>query len=286
MIEPSGRRFFERVVVALDACSLRSTALEVAARLASASNGELVGLFVEDINLINLSSLPFSREISMRSLQTRSLETIEVERQLRQAAGEARRELARIADRMNIAWRFDVVRGEMNRELVSAARKTDLLVLCEDSEVTDQRQADICVEIVVQDVAFVGSVLVGRQVRSGQGGVVALVEANACGDSVILRAAELAMAQDQPLILFVIAQSDEEAEDLKQQSEHALAGVQPVQMRRFSDFDLSILVHNINAVRPSVVIICSADDNVQSQTRIRRLVSQINAPILFLRRDD
>lgn len=286
MTESSDRRFFERVVVALDACSLRSSALEIAARLASASNGELVGLFVEDINLINLSSLPFSREISMRSLQTRSLEPIEIERQFRQSAGEARKELAHIAGRMNVAWRFDVVRGEMNRELVTAARKTDLLVLCEDSEVTDQRQADIGVEIVVQDVAFVGSVLVGRQVRSGQGGIVALVEDNAGGHSVILKAAELALAQDQPLILFAIAQSDEEAEDLKRQSEHAMAGGHPVQMRRFFDFDLSTLVHNINVVWPSVVIICSAHDNVQSQTRIRRLVSQINAPILFLRRDD
>ena len=52
-----------RIVVGLDAGPRDRAALEAAAQLAARMQAELVGLFVEDIDLLHLAGLPFAREV-------------------------------------------------------------------------------------------------------------------------------------------------------------------------------------------------------------------------------
>ena len=62
----------DRVMVALDSTKQSQAALKAAAELAARLNVELIGLFVEDINLLQLASLPFAREIVYGSETKRS----------------------------------------------------------------------------------------------------------------------------------------------------------------------------------------------------------------------
>ena len=52
-----------RILVALDASRHSLAALEAASELAEALKAELVGIFVEDVNLLYLAGLPFAREV-------------------------------------------------------------------------------------------------------------------------------------------------------------------------------------------------------------------------------
>ncbi|HHP7234546.1 MAG TPA: universal stress protein, partial [Desulfobacterales bacterium] len=73
----------ERILVALDASPASVSALQTAVELAARLGARLVGLFVEDMNLLRVTQLPFAREISLFSPWFRRLESGELERQLR-----------------------------------------------------------------------------------------------------------------------------------------------------------------------------------------------------------
>jgi hypothetical protein len=109
-----------RIVLGLDAGTPRRV-LEAAAALAARTGAELVGLFVEDIELLQFAALPFAHEIGGASAARRSLDVASVERSLRALAAEAERMLAGTAGRCDVRWSFRVARGVLVDVLLAAA---------------------------------------------------------------------------------------------------------------------------------------------------------------------
>ncbi len=124
-LEPALRH----ILVALDASSYSLVTLEAAAELAAGLKAELLGLFVEDINLLRLAELPFALEMGGFSTTRRRLDIREVERELRAQASRARRALALAAGRAQVPWSFRVARGVIAAELLTAASEADLVIL-------------------------------------------------------------------------------------------------------------------------------------------------------------
>ena len=69
-----------RILVPLDASENSLTALDTAAELAAVLDAELEGLFVEDINLLQLCDFPFAREVSFLGPSFRRIDRAETER--------------------------------------------------------------------------------------------------------------------------------------------------------------------------------------------------------------
>ncbi|MCX6049060.1 MAG: universal stress protein [Chloroflexi bacterium] len=122
-------RPIRQIVVALDASSSSRGLLEAAAELAACFHTELVGLFIEDANLVNLAGSPFFREVSHFSTRARQLSSEQLERQLRGQANQIRRLLIEIAARRQVPATLRVVRGQVVAELLRAAAETDLIIL-------------------------------------------------------------------------------------------------------------------------------------------------------------
>jgi nucleotide-binding universal stress UspA family protein len=118
-----------RILVALDASPHSQAALEAAAELASGLKAELLGIFVEDINLLKLAGSSFAWETGFFSASRRQLSTLEVERQLRAQASRVRRAIAMAAGYAQVPWSFRVVRGSIAPELLAAATEVDLVIL-------------------------------------------------------------------------------------------------------------------------------------------------------------
>jgi nucleotide-binding universal stress UspA family protein len=116
-----------RILVALDNESTSEAALEGAARLAVNVEAELCGLFIEDIDLLNLAGLPFARETCLSFALSRRLATEDMERALRVQAERARALLEKTALRQSLRWSFRVVRGRVAEELQSASEQADLI---------------------------------------------------------------------------------------------------------------------------------------------------------------
>jgi len=126
--DESQGKTIRRIVVALDASPSSLDALEAAVRLAAHLRAEIEGVFVEDENLHRFAALPFTRVIDPLSARARAYEPADSLRELEIHAARARRALARIAG-AHVAWRFRVLRGDVERMLFAAAREADLLSL-------------------------------------------------------------------------------------------------------------------------------------------------------------
>lgn len=134
-LEPTIRR----ILVALDASPHSQAALEAASELAQALKAELIGIFVEDVNLLHLAGLPFAREVGYPSGIDRPLDSPSMERWLRIQAEQARQALASIATRRQLRWSFRVARGQVAAELLTAALEADLLALGKASWASTRR---------------------------------------------------------------------------------------------------------------------------------------------------
>jgi nucleotide-binding universal stress UspA family protein len=121
-----------RIMVALDASTRGQAALDTAAELARGAH--LLGLFVEDINLLRLAGLPFAREVGRASAAARPLEFAEVERAMRMDAARAQRSIAGAAQRLQLQWSFRVTRGQMIAQVLAEAAQVDMVVLGRASE--------------------------------------------------------------------------------------------------------------------------------------------------------
>jgi hypothetical protein len=118
----------ERVVVPLDAASENRTAIAIAARLAARWKAPLHGIFIEDEDLLRLTSLPFAREVVLGS-GSEKLTTESVEQHLHAAAETARQALADAAARHRITWSFETIRGSAPGTVVAASGH-DFVVAC------------------------------------------------------------------------------------------------------------------------------------------------------------
>jgi len=127
--EKPGPPEIRSIAVGID-CSPHSLAsLKTAADLASRMHAELLGIFVEDINLLRLTELPFCQEIRQYSPAPEKIESTELERMLRSQARQAEASLQREAEIFRVRHSFSVRRGNVPKEVVAAALQADLLVL-------------------------------------------------------------------------------------------------------------------------------------------------------------
>lgn len=122
-------RDIQHILVALDASTHSLAALEAGAKLAADLKGELLGLFVEDINLLRLAELPCAGEVVYASSHARTLDLPRLERALRVQAAEMERALAVAAEATNVHWTFRVCRGQVTNEVLAAAQEADMVVL-------------------------------------------------------------------------------------------------------------------------------------------------------------
>jgi nucleotide-binding universal stress UspA family protein len=129
--EPGRAAEIRRILVALDASPHSLPLLQVAAELASKTEAELLGLFVEDIELLRLADSPYACEILYPSATQTPLSRATMELKLRTLSEIARKALAAAASRAQIQWSFRSVRGEILPEVLAAAGEADLLVISE-----------------------------------------------------------------------------------------------------------------------------------------------------------
>ena len=124
--EPEGSSRLQ-ILVALDTRSDILAAMRSAAALAARMQGELLGLFVEDTDLLRVADLPFAHEIMIWSARERRLTEGDMARSLRALAARAQTELARTAQEARIQWSFRVQRGPRMQLLMEAGGAFDLV---------------------------------------------------------------------------------------------------------------------------------------------------------------
>ncbi|QEA40580.1 hypothetical protein FGL86_16835 [Pistricoccus aurantiacus] len=129
MTTHDNNRLVPRVVVLLNGSRRTQLLLDEAAHLAKREGAELVGLFVEDTELLRAASLPFGGEIGLISGNLRPVAPETLERRLRQQAERLQALLAATADRHALRWRLEINRDRLEAAALAATMADDLLVL-------------------------------------------------------------------------------------------------------------------------------------------------------------
>lgn len=118
-----------RVLVALDASPGSRAAAGAAARVAALLGAELVGLFVEDLDLLRLSSSPLAHRVEVLTSSSRRVERRDLEHEMKVQARRAEQALRRAADRVGIECSFRVSRGPVAERIVAESEASDLVSL-------------------------------------------------------------------------------------------------------------------------------------------------------------
>lgn len=214
MTYASKEPLIHRILVGVDASPQSLIALRIAGDLASKLDAELIGIFVEDVNLLRMAALPFAREIGLFSASLRLLDSPHIERQLRAQARWAHRIMANMAEQANLRWSFRTARGAIPAQLLAAASEADLVVLGR-SGWSGRRYTGSTVRTVVLQAPR-STLILGQRIRAGLP-VVVLYDGSPSSVKA-LEATTLVATYDSNIIVLVIAEDPEKARDLRQES--------------------------------------------------------------------
>lgn len=248
-----------RIVIALDSVSGAQAALEAAARLASACQAELHGLFVEDENLLRLAALPFACEVDYASGESRPVQSVSVERAWQVAAKQFQRTLASFAKRDNLKWTFRTTRGLVDRETLAAASASDVLVISRTQQMMTYQPSQ----------------------RTDRG-VIVICDGQESGLPTLELAISLADAVNQPISVVVTAPTKEEVDAAaakceQRLREHELASV----VRHAVDPSASALCKLVEAQHVRMLVVDSACAWVDDAA-ILRLLKEVNGPLIVV----
>lgn len=166
----------KRVLVALDPAAECLAALETAARLAAQSEAELVGLFVEESELLEAAALPVTRVIRGSDFTLDRLDRSVMEQGLKAWAAQARAHLTAVAERWQVQASFRVARGDLAEALLAEARRCDLLALGTVGRVSQRNRIGTTAQRMARQAPC--SVLVMRRDETPSLPVVVLFEGN------------------------------------------------------------------------------------------------------------
>ena len=103
----------QTVMLAADVSSYSVTTVNLAVEMAASANTELRCLFIEDEDLLQVTGLPCTSEISLTTGRERPTSIDQMQRSLRSVAQQFRKTLQHEAQALQIAWSFDTVRGRV-----------------------------------------------------------------------------------------------------------------------------------------------------------------------------
>jgi nucleotide-binding universal stress UspA family protein len=191
------------IVVLLDTSPASEAALSAAARIARFRGRELVGLFIEERDLIRSAAYPFAREISFLSGTSRPFDSEMLRGRLDWQRRRIERRLAEEAARHNLSWRLLVESGSAVEVLAASGLNAELLLLGKAgwSRGRGGRLGSTA-------TALIGSwsaplVLWEGTPPPGGGAVSALITDNAAAASILAVADTLAAAADRSLHLLL-----------------------------------------------------------------------------------
>jgi nucleotide-binding universal stress UspA family protein len=118
-----------RILLALDTTGDDPAAMERAAALAARLRGELIALYVQDIDLVRLAEHTSVSALSTVTAAPPAFATGHLREALRLQAARLRRELERAAVRRQVKWAFQVRQGRLLAETLNLADDDDLLVI-------------------------------------------------------------------------------------------------------------------------------------------------------------
>jgi nucleotide-binding universal stress UspA family protein len=271
-----------RILVALDAAAHDPALLDAAAALAARLGAELIGLFIEDLDLLRSAELPFVRQVSFLTACAEELDAPTTERELRVMAERAERRLTAAAHQNQVKCSFRVVRGNVARELSAAAEEADLVIVEESARPLSRhlRVPAPCRDATLQ---VSRSVLLYRRGAETEGPICAIYDGSPEGDQALAMAAKLTADGGQGLEVLLVPSPVARGADLEHRARQRLGGHGgEVHLRALGPAALPQIGRVLRDMGAGLVVLhgsCAAARGVE----IEGLIKDLRCPVLLLR---
>jgi hypothetical protein len=235
------QELFRRILVALDVSQDSLAALEAAADMAASLEADLVGLFIEDIDLLNTAALPFTRQVGTISREPMPLETADVERAFKAQAAALRRRLAQFERDRRLHWELRIERDRRAAALAKSTQPGDLVALADP-----QRSVDLTM--------FSCSVLLLGQARRDSAPIAVIADGSEAGRPALATAAMLAARQRVPLLVLVLAESGAQAAERERQTAALLPSGLAASFRQIAPPSAAAVIGALRANRAQLCV--------------------------------
>lgn len=267
-----------RILVALDASHHSLAALGAAAELARSLEAELLGLFIEDVNLMHAAGLPMARELQFPFARHAQMTPQRMRRQLRAQALQARRALSSICRRQGIEWAFEVVRGRVLARLLEETAKADMLCVGRASRPVMQgpRTGSTARAAAVRAHQPVLVIAQGARIQAP---VVATYDGSPEADRALLLARRLAIETGGFLSILVPAGPSMSSEELQEQLADSLEGKDiVVRYRELAGSGVMSIIRGVQMEGCGTLVVSRAS---LPQEEIGKLLDGVTCPILL-----
>jgi len=272
-------RIIHSIAVAIDCSPHSKASLEAAAEMASRLKAELIGIFVEDINLLHMAGLPFAEEIRLYS--TEKLDTAQLERLLRHQAQQAREMLEHTAQPRTLRHTFRVLRGLVPEQVMQAALEADMLVLGRSGRSPSCRKGLGSTARTALSEGSMNVLLMRPGVTAAEGPLLVLYDASEASKRALATALEIA-GPASTLNLLITDPAPDALERCKQETDAAVRekGLE-TEYYHLPFTDSRQLVSFIRMIDSGLLII-GKGMNLPEET-IRELIDNIDYPVLVVR---
>jgi nucleotide-binding universal stress UspA family protein len=271
-----------RILVALDASTHSLAALRAAAELAAGLQAELIGLYVEDLNLIRLAGLPFAHEVRSPSAARRRVTAAEIEQAMHREAARAQRAMREAAELAHARWTFRIVRGQVSQSILEAALEADLLALGRFSRPLSRRaRLGSTARIASRDLARPVLMMVGGD--RPEYPVLVTYDGSVQARKAVAAAVPLARGGRKQLSILLLAETAEASIALQQE----LADLRrepelKVDFRWLAQPNVDRLAGIVDAMKDCVLVL-GGDNPLVNAESIQALLDRTDCPVLLVR---
>lgn len=276
-----GAMQIKRIAIAVDASPTSTAALEATVELAAAWGAEVLGIFVEDVNLLKAASLPFAGEVGSHSGAFRRIDPDNLRRQLQSQAGRAREFLTRAAVRHRVTASFRVARGRVDQELLAVLAQSDLLSLGKGGKTLAARLGLGSTARAIATTAS-GHVLLLSHVSRVSGPIAAVHDGSGAGQRTLEVAVDLGRRLNTSVTVLCVAGTRSEAAELAARvAAEASDASQDVRCRHCSPSDARDLAR-IARYSGANMIVMPARSTILSDSTVEGVARIFFGPVLLV----
>ena len=260
-----GKPLHARITVMLGSSDADRTALEMLSLLAAETSAEILGLFMEDIELLSLADLPVAREYCCLTQVERQLDPADLQRQLRVQARAAQQTLAAIAERVGFSWSFRTVRGSLPGLLQNAAQEMDIMLLC----------------AARRTLPLPGHVVSTPLPRPSSQPVSVIFDGSAAAQRALAVALRIASASGQLLNVFLVAANADDFTSLRAQVTE-LAGPVALRFHELVDPEFSDILAAVRSAHTGTLVL-GVNERLISPESVELLRKRLSCPAVLVK---
>ena len=259
--------------------------IRAATTLAAATGGRIVGLFVQEQAMVDLSSIPATAAAIDSRGNARTFTRDELLSSFDQHAREARKLLEEYARQAKIDWSFSTDTGSASRGRLKAIDAGDFLVLPASNfyHSTPQllRELKSCPEqtrgvVVIHSGQFMRSTPIA-------GAVVAIDDGDASGKDTVQLAANIARVTGNPLELIAIASDQASIDKIVTRAQSASPQSHQFRVHRFFLGANESILTTLRQINPGYVVADSEGEPLSEPSMASELIRAARAPVVLLR---